>query len=299
KPRTAAIVGVRTAPIRSQTANRFSFVSVTGVWVASSLMSAPAAKARVPAPVRTIARHASSASRRSSSAASWSRRSKLSAFSASGRSIVTSATPSTGPEAPAAGNAEVTCNRWGLDGAWAGAASVNGSSVVLTVSMPGEPPGGASATQQVGRVVDDEERREARRDLAQDPAGGPHRVRGEAGVERGAVVEVHRGDEREVGLAAERAGHALDAGPARAGRLGDERQVLRRVAALELGQRVRAAIGPAVEHEQRRHRVLLSIGRVRACGHGRPRRARSPGSRGPSPAGPEPPPPPRSPGRSP
>ena len=40
------------------------------------------------------------------------------------------------------------------------------------------------------RVLEHEQRGQARGDLAQDPAGGPHRVRAEAGVERRPVVEV-------------------------------------------------------------------------------------------------------------
>jgi hypothetical protein len=103
KPRTAAIVGVRTAPIRSQTANRFSDVSVIGVWIASSLMSAPAANARVPAPVRTMTRHASSASSRSSSSAERVEEVEAERVQRFLRSIVTSATPSTEPDAPTAG----------------------------------------------------------------------------------------------------------------------------------------------------------------------------------------------------
>ena len=51
--------------------------AIADVWVASSLMSAPAANARVPAPVRTMARQAGSASSTSSASASASRRSKL------------------------------------------------------------------------------------------------------------------------------------------------------------------------------------------------------------------------------
>ena len=46
-PRTAAISGMRVAAIRSQAANRSSTRRVTGVWRASSRMSAPAANARV------------------------------------------------------------------------------------------------------------------------------------------------------------------------------------------------------------------------------------------------------------
>ena len=53
---------------------------------------APAAKARVPAPVSTIARHSGSRSRSSKLVARASSRSKLSALSASWRSMVTSAT---------------------------------------------------------------------------------------------------------------------------------------------------------------------------------------------------------------
>ena len=70
--------------------------------------------------------------------------------------------------------------------------------------MAGEPPDAVRRTaerpsdlaaEEVGRVLDDEERRQPRRDLAEVPPGGPHRVGGESRVERRPVVEVHRGDE--------------------------------------------------------------------------------------------------------
>ena len=53
-PRRSA--GTAVAQMRSQAPNRRSATSRSGVWSASSTMSAPAAKARSPAPVRTIAR---------------------------------------------------------------------------------------------------------------------------------------------------------------------------------------------------------------------------------------------------
>ena len=56
KPRTAATSGFRIRLIRSQRWNVSPTVSVVGVWRPSSGMSAPAAKARSPAPVITIAR---------------------------------------------------------------------------------------------------------------------------------------------------------------------------------------------------------------------------------------------------
>ena len=73
-------------------------------------------------------------------------------------------------------------------------------------------------------VLDDEERGKAGCDLAEVPAGGPHRVGREAGVERRPIVEVHRRDDDEVRLAAERLVHPLDSRRPQARRLGDERQ---------------------------------------------------------------------------
>ena len=84
--------GVRIAAIRPQLAKRSSTVRLTGVWAASSRMSAPAANARVPAPVSDDRPAVRIAIERSSVAASASSRSKLSALSASRRSIVTRAT---------------------------------------------------------------------------------------------------------------------------------------------------------------------------------------------------------------
>ena len=112
---------------------------------------------------------------------------------------------------------------------------------------------------QFRRILEHEERGEAGRDLPKIPSGRAHRVRGEAGIEAGPVVELHRGDEDEVGLAAERLDHATDARRAQAGRPGDEGQVLRRVAALELGHGLRAAVGAAVEGKERGHRDLRSF----------------------------------------
>ena len=64
--------------------------------------------------------------------------------------------------------------------------------------------GRGSGGVHLRRVLEHEERRQSRGDLAQVPAGGPHRVRGEPGVEGGPVVEAHRRHEDQVGLAAER-----------------------------------------------------------------------------------------------
>ena len=78
-------------------------------------------------------------------------------------------------------------------------------SVVRTVSTRGEAASSISGASSSTRSVD-----EPGRDLAQVAAGRAHRVRGEAGIEAGPVVERHRGDQDEVGLAAERLAHPLD-----------------------------------------------------------------------------------------
>ena len=67
KPRTAAISGSPMAPMRSHAVKWPSACSRSGLWSASSTMSAPAANARSPAPVRTMTRIRSSRS----SASSW------------------------------------------------------------------------------------------------------------------------------------------------------------------------------------------------------------------------------------
>ena len=94
KPRTAAIVGVETAATRSQPRNPGEAARVSDVCAASSATSAPAAKARVPAPVMTIARHDGSPSSASTASARRRRRAKLRALRARGRFSVTRATPS-------------------------------------------------------------------------------------------------------------------------------------------------------------------------------------------------------------
>ena len=93
-PRTAAINGRPTAHRRSQAPKRPPSRSEADDCGASSRMSAPAAKARLPEPVITTARVSPSASSDSSAEARASSRSKLRALSASRRSIVTRATPS-------------------------------------------------------------------------------------------------------------------------------------------------------------------------------------------------------------
>src|SRR3954454_3684226 len=96
--------GVRAARIRSQRANLFAVVRLTGVAAAISLMSAPAANARSPAPVTTIARQAATASSAASASTRCRSSSASRALSASGRFRVTSATPSTSPSRPRAGS---------------------------------------------------------------------------------------------------------------------------------------------------------------------------------------------------
>src|SRR5262245_41581456 len=117
--------------------------------------------------------------------------------------------------------------------------------------MPVRPVAVALAAEQVRGVVDDEERGEARGDLAEVAAGGPHRVAPEALVERRPIVEVDRAGEDEVRLRAEGLADAPDAGRAQPRRVGDERQVLAGVAPLERLERVVAALGTAVEDEER------------------------------------------------
>ena len=70
KPRTAATSGVRTRLMRSQRWKWSSIVRLVGVCAASSGMSAPAANARSPAPVMTIARQRGSRSSASSASVS-------------------------------------------------------------------------------------------------------------------------------------------------------------------------------------------------------------------------------------
>ena len=95
KPRTAAIVGVATAATRSQPRSPGEAARLAGVCAASSATSAPAAKARVPAPVITIAPQDGSASSSSTTSARRSRSAKLRALRARGRFSVTRATPPT------------------------------------------------------------------------------------------------------------------------------------------------------------------------------------------------------------
>src|SRR5260221_448242 len=91
------------------------------------------------------------------------------------------------------------------------------------------------------------------RSPAPDPAGSPHRVRAQALVERGAVVEIHRRGKHEVRLSTERLPDAPDPGRPEPRRLGDEGQVLVAVATLERLERLGPAIGSAVQHQQRGH----------------------------------------------
>ena len=158
--------------------------------------------------------------------ASSSSRAKLRALSASGRSSVTSATPGrivagAADAGAGAGNSTRTsdavaprsaglvrggrCRTCGLGH---GAPGVSSDSIHGRGSgarpSPGRPR--ARGTWPAGR------------DLAQVPTGRPHRVGRETGVEGRPIVEVHRGDEHQVRLAAERlatrAGRASRAGPA-------------------------------------------------------------------------------------
>ena len=92
-------------------------------------------------------------------------------------------------------------------------------------------------------------------DLAQASPGGAHRIGPEPVVERGTIIELHARDEDEVRLPAERLGDAVDAGGPQAGSGRDEGQVLVAVAPLECLERLRAAVRPAIEREQHRHRA--------------------------------------------
>ena len=110
-PRTAAISGLRMARSSDHRSNSPPLESDSGVASAISLMSAPAANARSPAPVMTMARTASSSSRACSASISCASRSKLRALSASGRRSVTSATPGTSPSGPRIGRSTRTRRR--------------------------------------------------------------------------------------------------------------------------------------------------------------------------------------------
>ena len=194
-------------------------------------MSAPAAKARVPAPVRTIARQRRVGVERGRARRRARRAGRSSsALRTSGRSIVTSATPSTGPVAASgAGNATLTRRRsagWAVSvgAVWVKRSSVrahSSSGARREAAMPGT---GAShgarlePDQPPARVLEDEERREPRRDLAQVPAGLAHRVGARPASSAARSSKSIAVDQDEIGLAAERlgrpAGRASRAGPA-------------------------------------------------------------------------------------
>src|SRR4051794_7075881 len=177
-------------------------------------MSAPAAKARVPDPVITTARQAPFVSSARKASTRSSRRSKLSALSASGRLRVTSATPgsvvagaaelgagagkatstSAGAVAPAAPSARPSTSR-SRSLAWAALVGSVDRAVSVTallqyrVAVSPSVPSDSIHTGQGRRVhfrdiLEDEERRKSRCDLAKVAAGRPHRVGGNAGVER-------------------------------------------------------------------------------------------------------------------
>ena len=202
-------------------------------------MSAPAAKARSPAPVRTIA-----PARRVGVERARGHRPARRAGRSSER--VERLGPIEGDEGHAgerpaappmpgagAGNATATRRRGAGRGSRVGHSAP--SLVVGTVSTrrrkpPSSSSGASSSTRSVRRV-----RARCRAGCARPRASRPRR-----GRHRGRpVVEVHRRDEDEVGLAAERLDDAPDARRAQPGRPRDQRQVLRRVAALELGERPR------------------------------------------------------------
>ena len=97
--------------------------------------------------------------------------------------------------------------------------------------------------------------------------GGAHRVGREARIERGPVVEMHRGDDDEVRFATQCLLDPADFRRAEAGRLGDERQVFGLIAALELGEPGGAALRTSEHGEQRGHRAASS----RSCSPARSR----------------------------
>ncbi len=96
KPLTAAITGLPRSSMRSSTfwPRIERSLPSTGDCVASSAMSAPATKAFSPAPVRITPRMAASAPMAVNAASSSSTVRSFSAFSLSGRLMVTIATPS-------------------------------------------------------------------------------------------------------------------------------------------------------------------------------------------------------------
>src|SRR5512135_876334 len=250
-PRTAAISGLRMRLIRSQRWKWSSTVRLVGVWTASSLMSAPAANARSPAPVMTIARQAESPSSASRASVSSVMRAKFRAFRTSGRSRTTRATPSRSPDGALAGNVTRTRGSAG----WL----IVPPARFATVSRRRQA-GRKSASEEVRGVLDDEEGRETRGDVAEDPAGLAHRVGAEGLVHRGPVVEVEGRREREICLAPEGAGDAPDSRPAQSRGLGDQRQVLVTVTAFEGRERLFATVRTAVQDEQGRHRLAPSGG---------------------------------------
>ena len=243
----------------------------------SSRMSAPAANARSPAPVMTIARQRRvgvEASRARPPARRAGRSS--SALSALGRSSVTRATPSSSVAGAAdagagAGYATRTSRACGASpSAVPGASLIGAVSVndvldcVPTVSTPGKRP-----CSHVRRVLEHEERREARCDLAQIPAGA--RIASEPRPASSAARSSKR-----IVVTSTRSVSPPSASTTRwtlrlpqSGRPRDERQVLVRVASLEGRVCVRAALGTAVEREQGRHRSTSS-----GCGSARRRAPR-------------------------
>src|SRR5215208_7330936 len=125
---------------------------------------------------------------------------------------------------------------------------------------------GGSGALQIRRVLEDQQRREARSDLTQVSARCPHRVRGKTGIEGGSIVELHRRDEDEIRFGAEGLADAPHRRGAKAGRLADERQVFGPVSTLEFGEGVTSAVRASVEGEKRGHGCLLVLpsARVRA-----------------------------------
>ena len=263
KPRTAAMSGTPIAQIRSQASNRplgrqplrGLVGELEDVGTGSERPVAGAGQDDGPGPPSRV-------ERLERVPASSSSRSKLSALSASGRSRVTSATP-------------VMAGGAGLDAQVAGGRLDVGNAAALPAARPDQYPRSGNRPVPVrtrpawsgGRAAAGRRSRSGRpraRAASSRPGAisrrfrpaGAHRVGGEPGIERRAVVEVHRGGQHEVGLAAER---LVDA-PDRASRAG--RASRRRAAGARRRSGARIRRGPPAPPSGRRNRASsVVIGR--------------------------------------
>src|SRR6185503_17336651 len=149
---------------------------------------------------------------RSRTAASSSSRSKLRALRTSGRFSVTRATPAAGRPASDTGKSSNTrlCSAdcaLSVRAVWVTPFLRPETRRPPQYQRPARLTRTIGASAEIRRILEDEERGEAGRDLAQDATGLAHRIGREARVERGAVVELHLRHDREVRLPAERAAH--------------------------------------------------------------------------------------------